>query len=613
MSYDTKKLVKKSRDRTYLNKDFDGLSAELYEYARTFFPDKIKDFGPSSVGGLFLDFASFVGDTMSFYLDHQFKELNFETAVETENIQKMLRSSGIKVTGKSPSIVAVDFIIEVPSKTENGTIVPDSSALPVIEIGTIVKSNSGIEFELIQKLDFSKKNSNNDYVASTTIATTTNGAPQTFFMSLTGYCMSGKRETETFSIENVFVPFRKITLQKEDVTRIVSVTDSNLNEYFEVENLSQDVVFKAVDNTFNDSADVDKSIEILPVPYRYTKSMDYNSKLTTLQFGSGQADSLDNDIIPDPSQFAIPLYGKSTMSRFSIDPGNFLKTQTLGISPKGVNLTVTYMHGGGIRHNVSSNSIRTIEKLLISFKNGPTSVNATTVRRSVDVINRDRASGGEDAPTLSELQSKVPSIRNSQSRIVTKDDLLSRIYTMPSEFGRVFRAGIRSNPINPLTSQLFIISRDVNKNLVISPDTLKNNLSSYLNQYRLISDAIDILDAQVINYQIKFNISVNYQANKNEVLQKVIVKLKNAFLVDNFSIDQPLSISSINNIIYNEPGVVSVINIKIDNLTNVYSGRQYSNVKYDMFSNTKNGLVFPPPGGIFELKYPNFDIIGSAV
>ena len=184
---------------------------------------------------------------------------------------------------------------------------------------------------------------------------------------------------------------------------------------------------------------------------------------------------------------------------------------------------------------------------------------------------------------------------------------------MPSNFGRVFRAGISSNPINPLATQLFIISRDSTGKLIVSPDTLKKNIRIYLNQYRMISDAIDILDSPVINLGIDFRIVVEANAVKNIVLQGIQGRLKKFFDIKNFQINQPVKIDDIQNIIFNSPGVASVLSIKFKNITGTVLGREYSDVKFDINSNTRKRHIIPPAGGIFEVRYPDFDYVGSAV
>ena len=614
MGFDIKKKIRPERNRSYLNKDFDSLRAELLRYARIYFPDKIKDFSEASLGGLLLDMAAFVGDVNSFYLDHQFNELNVETAVETTNIERHIRNAGVKISGASPAFVPVTIYIEVPSETlSDDTTRPQRSALPIIQKGTIFTANNGVAFELVDNLDFGETDSNNVIKAESVIAETdSSGRPLSYVLFLTGDTVSGTMTTETFSIPNTFVPFRTLTLSQENVTEIISITDAQGNTYYEVESLTQDTVFKGILNKSDDNEIVKENLEVIPAPYRFTSSMSVRTGLTTVQFGSGKADSLDNDVIPDPSELALPLYGKRTFSRFSIDPGNLLDTQTLGISPVNTAITIQYRYGGGLRHNVSAETIRTVSSLNIKFKGGLSVTTAQFVRASIDVTNISAASGGEDPPSLGELRDRVPAARNAQSRIVTREDLLARVYTMPSNFGRVFRAGIRSNPNNPLATQLFIVSRDVNSNLITSPDSLKKNLRVYLNQFRLISDAIDILDAQVIDIGVKFSVVADPAANKNAIVQTVISNLATYFDISNFQIDAPIVISEAQNIIINSPGVISLTGLEIFNRAGVIDNRAYSNISLNIPANTFRGLVIPPPGGIFQMKYPNVDIIGSA-
>lgn len=606
--------LKPVKTRSYLNKDFEGFRADLLRYARTFFPDRIKDFSENSLGGLFLEMAAYVGDVNSFYLDHQFGELSPETAVETKNIERHIRSAGVEITGASPASVTIDMYISVPAELSGTTYQPQASALPIILQGTVFKSRSGITFELTEDVDFSEVDDDGNMKASIQVeATSSTGIPLSYILKLSGLAISGTTATQTFSIPNVFLPFRTITLSKENITEIISVTDSEGNNYYQVDSLTQDSVFKGILNISTDQTLVKENLEVIPAPYRYTKKTSLQTGLTTLQFGGGNADSTDDDIVPDPSELSLPLYGKKTFSRFSLDPNKLLQTKTLGISPINTTLTVKYRYGGGLAHNVSADTIRSVSKLDLKFAGIPTPSVAAAVRASLDVRNPAAARGGDNALTIDELKAKIPAARNSQSRIVTREDLLARIYTMPSNFGRVFRAGIRSNPDNPLASQLFIISRDNKQSLAISPDTLKLNLRTYLDQFRLISDAIDILDAQIVNIGIQFQIATTPESNRSGVVQSIMSELKLYFDIKNFQIDQPISQSDILNIMINTPGVVSVIDYKIFNNRGTILERVYSEVGYDIEGNTVKGLVIPPPGGIFEIKYPDYDIIGSAV
>lgn len=605
-------LLKDIKQRKFLNKDFEGFKNDLFEYAKIHFPNRIQDFSDASLGGMFLELAAYVGDVQSFYLDHQFHELDPTSAVEPKNIERHLKNSGIEITGASPAVVLLDFSIQVIADTSVNPPIPLKESLPVLQSGSTVKSNNGITFELIEDLDYSETIDNN-LIADIRIASRdANNNPLSFILTRRGFALSGTTETESFSI-GTFEAFKKFTLSKPNITQIISVRDSVNNEFYEVKYLTQDTVFKAILNIGYDKKLVKDNLIVLPAPYRFIKQMNLSTKLTTLTFGGGNGASLDNDIIPDPSEFAIPLYGKRTFSRFTINPGNMLQSQTLGVVVPNSTITINYRYGGGLNHNVSENTIRGLNSILMTFPNNPSAAISQYVRKSLNVNNAQAASGGEDALTTTELKNLIPASKASQERIVTKEDLLSRVYTMPSNFGRVYRASIRQNPNNPLATQLFIVSRNADKQFVISPDSLKKNLETYLNSYRMISDAIDILDAQVVNLKIEFSIITHPDYNNNLVLQNIISRLKSYFQTNNFNIDQPIIVSDIHNIIYNNVGVVSVTEVKIKNLNNLVNGKNYSNIQFDVESNTIKGILVGPPGSIFEVRYPDFDIEGTVV
>jgi len=613
-------IKKQVRDRKYLNKTFDSLRQDLLEYARIYYPDRIQDFSDSSMGGLFLDFAAYVGDVTSYYLDHQFSELDPTQAVETANIEKHLTNSGVEIVGASPSVVPVEFTIEVAAVRTGNSDKPRSDLLPIVKRGTVAAADNGVLFNLLEDIDFSKVDKAGKLVARQVIGrSTSTGIPITFLLTLSGMCLSGFYEQEQFSIGNEFIPFRRITLNNPNVTQVVGVYDSKGNIYYEVKDLSDDVVFKGVTNRGEDGELVQENLSVLPAPYRFRRDVDLGTRLTTLTFGGGTAESLDDDVIPDPSEFALPLYGKNTFPITSLDPNRLLQTKTLGVISSNTTMTVIYRWGGGLDHNVDPGSIVDVQTLLMEFPQAPSAADAATIRSSVTVTNSVRASGGEDPPLIDDLKQLIPQVRNSQSRIVTKEDLLARVYTMPSNFGRVFRAAVRSNPNNPLASQLFVISRDSNSNLILSPDALKDNLKTYLNQYRMISDAVDVLDARVINLKIDFELTIDPSYNKQLILQNVLKLMKKYFDIKNFHIDQPIVISDVVTTIYKTPGIISVNNrpnnslIKFTNQTGAVGGRIYSDVNFDVTSNLVKGMLIPPPGGIFEIKYPEVNIVGTII
>lgn len=604
--------TKKSPIRSYLAKDYNDFRSELLKYAKTFFPDKIQDFSEASVGGLMLDMAAAVGDNMSFYLDHQFRELSWSDAVEVQNVERLLRNNGVKITGASPATVTVTFFIEVPVTTSAGRIVPDRTSLPVILENTVVESSNGVSFSTVEDVDFAESDRFGNLFAKVQVGeTSSSGLPLTFILSRSVVAVSGKIYTEQFTFTSSFQPFRTIQLTNANVSEVVSVTDSDGNSWYEVESLTQDTVFLGVLNKDDDNNLVRESLEVVPSPRRFITNVNLQSRKTTIQFGGGDPTFSDDDVFPDPSKLSLPTYGRATIPRFSLDPNSLLRSKTLGVSPVATTLTVSYRAGGGIDHNVGVNSIRSIRTIRIEFRNSPAASIAGSVRSSLDVLNSVPATGGAPAPTIDQLRPLIPAARNAQSRIVTKADLIARVYSLPSKFGSVFRAGVRSNPNNPLASQLFVLSRNENGKLIQSPDTLKKNIRKYLNEYRLISDAIDVVDARVINYSVNVSIIPTPDSNVNNVIRNVIFTIQDRLGIRNFQIDQSLQISDIVNAVINVPGVLSITRLDFQGMRGQIDGREYSDVYFDINANIIKGLIIGPPGSIFELRYPNFDIVVS--
>ena len=615
MAVNSKQKLKKKLNRSFIAKDFESLRQDLIQNARIFFPDKIQDFSEPSLAGMLVDLMASVGDSLSFYLDHQFRELDPQLAVEPVNIITHLRNAGVKIFGAASSTADLTFTITVPSRRTTGqSYIPETSALPVILRNTVVSADNGTLFSTLEDLDMSETDADGNLVAPYVVKTVdASGNPASFDLSATVTATSGLEREQTFTIDDNHVPFRELTLDETDVTIVRSVMDSDGDEYHEVESLSQDTVFVPVDNTDPDVFEVKSNLEILAAPKRFVLITDPQTNITKLRFGSGDADALDDDVLPDPSDLSLDLVGKSTLPRFSIDPASLLDTQTLGISPKNTTITVTYRYGGGASHNVSVNSIRIIESLNIEFRKDPTPANALSVRNSLTVTNPTKASGGANAADLETLRGQIVSARTSQGRMVTREDVLARIYTIPSTYGRVFRASIAENPVNPQATTLYILTKDADGKLDIGSDTLKKNISKYLNEFRLISDAYDILDAQIINFGIKYEVVVAQNANKQQVALNINNQLAELLQTKFFQIDQPIIIDDITSTILAQDFVIAVSDLRVFPRTGVIEDREYSNSSFPFDRSTKRGMIFGPTGAMFECKFPEFDIIGSAV
>ena len=412
MNDDIKKKFGLQRNRSYLNRDFQDFRNELVKYANTYFKDKIQDFSEASMGGLFLDMAAYVGDNMSFYLDHQFRELSPNTAVEAANIETMVRNAGIKINGNSPASVIVDFYLEIPAIKDGttGLMIPDNTMLPRIKDNAVVSSEDGVVFNLTEELDFSEKTPNGTYVAEVTPIPDSTGVVGSFVFKMPGLCVSGTTETQTQVISNSFVPFRTITLDNPHVSSILRVYDSEGNDYYEVESLSQDTVFKK-----NKLSNGDTSIEVIATPYRFISETSIQTRTTAIRFGSGDGSNILEAKVPDASDMALPLYGKQTFSSYSLDPNRLLQTTSLGVSPTNTTMTIIYRHGGGANHNVDPESISSVDEIEFTFLPGVPFEDAQNIRNSIGIGNPKPASGGASAPTLQQLKSFVTATRTMQN------------------------------------------------------------------------------------------------------------------------------------------------------------------------------------------------------
>lgn len=600
------------RPRSYLQKDYDRFVADLERYARTYYGDKIQDFSINSLMGLLLRLPAAIGDNLSFYLDHAFHELDYETAIEPNNLRRIFAKAQLNIGGVAPAVTYLTVSISVPYDTASFVRMPKYSLLPMMEAGSTFSAENGIVFESLERLDFAEQ-VDSVYITPYVVDKVDNtGLPLSYRFTKTIKCVSGTRVVENISINSQFIAYREITLANANITEIIKVSDAEGNEYFEVEALSQNIVFKKVDNQTSDSNIAASHMELIPAPYRYVKIVDPFNKTTTLRFGGSPTSSLKESVIPDPTDIALPLYNKSALSRISIAPSNLLQSDTLGVSPTNTTISVDYRYGGGKNHNIRAKGINKGLSIKYLFPLDVSLKDIEKIKNSLSVSNANASENGVDALTIDELRTFVPLANMSQSRLASAPDVLLRAYTMPSTFGRVYRASLLPHPTNPLNTQLFVAGLDSDNHLSLCSDTTKQNVSKYLNEFRFTSRSIDILDARILNLRLNFVVGVDASSQKEKVLAQVLQSLRTYFNISNFQIDQPIMVEEVRNIIYNTNGVSSVPLLQFQNLVNSFEGRNYSDSFFDVKANQKRGILYPTPNSIFEIKYPLYDIVGKA-
>jgi hypothetical protein len=595
----------RQKNRNYLVKSFDDFRNELLQYAVTYFPDKINDFSATSLGGMLLDFASIVGDTLSFYMDHQFNELDPSTAVENDNILKHIRRAGIQSSPPSPATAIVEFVIKVSNDTSGN---PRSDLLPKILKNTRLSTNQGIIFSLAEDLDFSDmkfkkivKRSDLNYS----------------IVVKEGLCISGLRTTESFVFGSNPGTFPTVFLTNNNITMIERVYDNENNDYYEVEYLSQDTIYKSIKNNQNN----ERYYEIIPASRRFVKEENLLTGEVNLRFGGGSNQNSEENILVDPTKAALSLYGREYFSKLTFDPGMLLKTNSLGIAPKNTTIYVTYRYGGGLNHNIPQYSIQNIiDTENIVFSDATSQVDIEIIKRNISVQNPTKATGGTDGLNFTELQQNIPNAMKMQNRIVNYQDLLGRLYSMPAPLGRISKATIVDNKYDFFNKNLYLLSKDNEDYLTICSDALKKNISTYINEYRLIGDSFTILDGIVLNFAINIKVRIKEGNDPVAVKNSLIERLIRLCRFDLYQIGQPIILDDIYNIAINTPNVYSIATEKKDFINSVTGSRLpapgdprideivYSNNSFNPIIVNYKDILYPPTGAIFEMKYPEYNI-----
>ena len=622
----------KKRDVSYLGKDFGQFRKNLIDFTKQYFPQTYTDFNESSPGMLFLELAAYVGDVLSYYADTNLKESLLEQAIERSNIYDLARALGYKPKNSVPAYVDLDVYQLVPAIGSGSNVMPDFNYALSIKPGMQIKQETGnIEFRTLDSVDFAFSSSNNLTNVTIFQSDAVTNDPLYYLLKKQVRAVSGNIVTATYTFGTP-IPYDKIVLPDTNIIEIISIQESDGDNWYEVPYLAQDTVFETIPNIIENDPILSAYRDSVPSLLKLRKaSKRFITKLRSdnrleIQFGAGISDNNDEEIIPNPDNVGNGLAGFRRNIDVDIDPSNFLYTRTYGQAPANTTLTVTYSTSNGITENVNANSLTNIK--LIEYVQDINSTNNASmmsfVKNSVSVDNPLPAVGAKNVETLQDIKNNALANFATQNRSVTREDYIIRAYSMPAKFGSVAKAYIVPDDqiiqqdlidrrvANPLALNMYMLGYNSSKQLTSLNRAIKENLKTYLNYYRILTDAVNIKDAFIINIGVNFQISVLSNYNSNEVLLKCIDALKNYFDIDKWQINQPIVKSDIMNVLANVMGVQNVINIEITNLFD--STLNYSGNVYDISTSTKNGVIYPSlDPSIFEIKFPNQDIRGRVV
>lgn len=608
------------RNINYVNKSFAEFRDQLINYSQVYFPTTYTDFTETSPGMMFMEQAAYVGDVLSFYLDNQIQENYLQYARQYDNLYDLAYMYGYKPRATGLAHTLIDFYQQVPAKLSASVYIPDFDFALYVNANTQASTTAGspVVFTIEDPIDFTVSSSLDP--TEITISQISNGDPTYYLLKKTRRAFSGAIKSETFSFGSP-QPFSTVQINDAQIAGIVDIVDSNGYKWYEVDYLGQEMVFDGIKNTnINDPKNHTNSLnapyilQLKQVQNRFATRFTANNTLQ-IQFGAGSPLTTTEEVVPNPFNVGLGLPFEQNKLTTAYSPTNFIFTNTYGNSPSNVTLTVRYYSGGGVASNVLSNTVTNVNKSTIQFINGNLDpVTANYVFNSIATNNPTAASGGQDGDTLEEIRQNSISNFQTQLRNVTSDDYLVRTLSMPSKYGSITKAWTQKPTAGDanVTLDIYILSSDINGKLTTASETIKQNLKTYLNQYRMIGDSLAIKDAFILNFAVDFEIVTYPNFNNNAVLQTCIQALQTYFNINRWQINQPIIIPDLYVMLDALDGVQTVKKVTITNKAGYNSG--YSEYAYDMNGANQNGTIFPSlDPSIFELKYPNTDIKGRVV
>jgi len=591
----------------YTARDFGSIRAELVDYAKRYYPETFKDFSDASFGAMIVDMVAYVGDVLSFYLDYSVNESFLDTALEYNNVVKLSRQLGYKFRGKPSTYGVVTLYCLCPANVTG--LGPDTAYLPIALKGSQFVATTGDGFILTEDVDFAK--SSNEVVVG---RVDEHGTPTHYVLRAKGGIVSGKITVQQVPVDG-FQKFRKVELVGSNIAEILRVRDAEGHDYYEVDYLSQDSVYKEVPNLGAFRNNVSAILKPFAVPRRFVVERDVTR--TSIVFGYGseselKAGAVTGDLI-DPANVVMDLHARNYITDVGFDPTNLIRSDKFGVGPSNTTLTVMYRYNSNSNSNAGPGSISMITNMKLKFANRFTldDVKIKEVRGSIECNNDERIVGDVTLPGTEELRRLTIDNYATQNRAVTKKDYQALIYSMHPKYGAIARCNVVQDKDSfKRNLNIYIVSEDEKKKLVPANDALKNNLKVWLNDNRMINDTIDILDAKVVNFGIDYSIVTEAGKNKYDVLQRCSRVLRKRYRRKH-DIGEPLEITEIYRILSKLDGVADVVDVNI--LKKV--GDKYSDIRFDFVAQTTpdGRFVATPVNVVLECKYLYEDIKGVTV
>lgn len=595
----------------YGYRNFADIRSSLVDMARQYYPDIFNDFNDASVGMMLLELNAAVGDMLSFNTDRMFQETQIDYAQQKKSVLSMARTFGLKVPGKRPSVTIVDFSVTLPVLGDSF----DISYAPIINAGSQV-TGAGKVFENLYDIDFSNPFNVNGIPNRLVIPNfNSNG-------SLINYTIT-KREIVVNGYTRVFKkivnigdvrPFLEIILPEDNVLSvdsIITLNGTNFNttpspsqflnpelRWYEVDALAENKVFVEDYNKITDNAGVRPGKWITVDKKFITEYTDLG--FTKIIFGSGTKDT--SSLCDFDSNIAL-----------ANQIGNFINNNSLGQVPTAnTTMFIKYRIGGGADTNVGPNVLKGVGTLNFSINGNNQSIN-TSVRNSLTVNNAFPALGGKDEPSVDEIRYLTKYNFASQNRAVTIKDYQSIISKMPGQFGVPFRMGVMEEQ-NKI--KIYILGLDESNKLSNnSTSALRDNISTYLADYRMMNDYVQVTNGKVINLSFEVDLYIDKKQPQAQIISEVINNISTYLDINKYDMGDNIYLSPLIETINNVGGVLNVIDVRVYNKVGEgkYSLNEISQPYLDTDTRqidiSDDYTLFGEPTSMFEIKFPTKDIM----
>ena len=588
---------------SYTSRDYNSIRDDLMNYVKVYYPDTYKDFNEASFGSLMFDMVAYIGDIMSYYIDYNTNESFLETAIERNNLIKVSKQLGYKFTGSPSSSGICAFYVSVPAQSNGGQ--ENTDLIPILKQGSTFTSDSGASFILTEDLDFSSRSAE-----KLIIQENANSTPTGYAYKMYGKVISGEVRQKSIIVGD-YQKFLKTQIDDERISEVISVIDSSGNEYYEVDYLTQDIIFKEIKNTSSDSTNTPFFLKEFQTFRRFITEFDEDGNCY-LQFGFGSESDFVENNFPDPSSVSLQFFGKNYYTDKIFDPNIINSTETLGISPANTTLTVIYRVNTSDTINAAVGTVNTVMNPILEFRTSVYSKQeALSLLLGTEVDNEEPVVGSYTTPTNEEIRLRAYGAFATQNRAVTKQDYASISYRMPAKFGSVKRVAVLQDKDSIKRNiNLYLVSATENGELSLASDSLKQNLKTWISKYKMINDTVDILDATIVNISLKFEVITDLTKDTNIILNDCLVAVK-AILNEKLNIGEPFYLTDVYKTLNAVNGVVDTKSVSVDQKT----GDGYSSSQFSVSENlSKDGRYLSVPENVvLEIRDLDNDITGVAI